>query len=78
MSKLSLNSNSTTDFDRLSNSSTSAESVAISLLRGFNENKLPAASEFEWLISEGEVPQKVKLIEKIFILIYAPLLNASM
>ncbi|XP_065203100.1 run domain Beclin-1-interacting and cysteine-rich domain-containing protein-like isoform X2 [Planococcus citri] len=39
--------------------SLSAENVAISLLRRFKDNQLPAASEIEWLVSEGDAPQKI-------------------
>ncbi|KAG0717952.1 Run domain Beclin-1-interacting and cysteine-rich domain-containing protein [Chionoecetes opilio] len=38
---------------------TSAEKVAISLLKNFNEQRLPKASELEWLVSEEEAPQKL-------------------
>lgn len=38
---------------------TSAENVAINLLKNFNEQRLPKASELEWLVSEEEAPQKV-------------------
>lgn len=38
---------------------TSAENVAINLLKRFNEQRLPKASELEWLVSEQDVPQKV-------------------
>ncbi|KAK7080388.1 hypothetical protein SK128_014848 [Halocaridina rubra] len=38
---------------------TSAESVAINLLKHFSEQKLPKASELDWLVSEQEVPQKL-------------------
>ncbi|XP_068218590.1 run domain Beclin-1-interacting and cysteine-rich domain-containing protein [Palaemon carinicauda] len=37
----------------------SAEGVAINLLKRFSEQKLPKASELDWLISEQEVPQKL-------------------
>lgn len=38
---------------------TSAENVAINLLKHFNEQRLPKASELEWLVSEQDVPQKL-------------------
>lgn len=38
---------------------TSAENVAINFLKNFNEQRLPKASELEWLVSEEEAPQKV-------------------
>lgn len=38
---------------------TSAENVALNLLKHFNEQRLPRASELEWLVSEQDVPQKV-------------------
>ncbi|KAK3852643.1 hypothetical protein Pcinc_040780 [Petrolisthes cinctipes] len=38
---------------------TSAENVAINLLKHFNEQRLPKASELEWLVSEKDVPQKL-------------------
>ncbi|KAI8503478.1 hypothetical protein Bbelb_184490 [Branchiostoma belcheri] len=37
--------------------STSAEAVAISLLKKFSHNQLPKASDLEWLVSEQDVPQ---------------------
>ncbi|MPC14171.1 Run domain Beclin-1-interacting and cysteine-rich domain-containing protein [Portunus trituberculatus] len=37
---------------------TSAEKVAINLLKNFNEQRLPKASELEWLVTEEEAPQK--------------------
>ncbi|XP_035675398.1 run domain Beclin-1-interacting and cysteine-rich domain-containing protein-like isoform X1 [Branchiostoma floridae] len=36
---------------------TSAEAVAISLLKKFSHNQLPKASDLEWLVSEQDVPQ---------------------
>lgn len=41
---------------------TSAENVAINLLKNFNEQRLPKASELEWLVSEEEAPQKVSTL----------------
>lgn len=41
---------------------TSAENVAINLLKNFNEQRLPKASELEWLVSEEEAPQKVCIL----------------
>lgn len=38
---------------------TAAENVAINLLKNFNEQRLPKASELEWLVSEEEAPQKL-------------------
>uniref|UniRef100_A0A0P4WUS2 Rubicon Homology domain-containing protein n=2 Tax=Scylla TaxID=6760 RepID=A0A0P4WUS2_SCYOL len=38
---------------------TSAEKVAINLLKNFNEQRLPKASELEWLVTEEEAPQKL-------------------
>ncbi|KAL1124264.1 hypothetical protein AAG570_002034 [Ranatra chinensis] len=37
----------------------SAESVAISLLRKFSDKRLPRASDIEWLVSEKEAPQQL-------------------
>lgn len=37
----------------------SAEGVAINLLKRFSEQKLPKASELDWLVSEQDVPQKL-------------------
>ncbi|XP_042890277.1 run domain Beclin-1-interacting and cysteine-rich domain-containing protein-like isoform X2 [Penaeus japonicus] len=36
-----------------------AENVALNLLKHFSEQKLPKASELEWLVSEQEAPQKL-------------------
>lgn len=41
---------------------TSAENVALNLLKHFNEQRLPRASELEWLVSEQDVPQKVSSV----------------
>ncbi|XP_045609721.1 run domain Beclin-1-interacting and cysteine-rich domain-containing protein [Procambarus clarkii] len=38
---------------------TSAENVALNLLKHFNEQRLPKACELEWLVSEQDVPQKL-------------------
>ena len=43
----------------------SAEGVAINLLKRFSEQKLPKASELDWLVSEQEVPQKVWFIANV-------------
>ncbi|XP_046401750.1 run domain Beclin-1-interacting and cysteine-rich domain-containing protein isoform X2 [Ischnura elegans] len=37
----------------------SAEGVALSLLRKFSEKQLPKASDLEWLVSERDVPQQL-------------------
>lgn len=37
----------------------SAEGVALSLLRRFSEKQLPRASELEWLVSERDAPQQL-------------------
>lgn len=37
-----------------------AENVALNLLKHFSDQKLPKASELEWLVSEQEAPQKVR------------------
>lgn len=39
--------------------STSAEAVAMGLLKQFEGMQLPAASELEWLVPEHDAPQKV-------------------
>ncbi|XP_055983114.1 run domain Beclin-1-interacting and cysteine-rich domain-containing protein isoform X3 [Sorex fumeus] len=39
--------------------STSAEAVAMGLLKQFEGMQLPAASELEWLVAEHEAPQKL-------------------
>ncbi|XP_074157600.1 run domain Beclin-1-interacting and cysteine-rich domain-containing protein isoform X1 [Sminthopsis crassicaudata] len=39
--------------------STSAEAVAMGLLKQFEGMQLPAASEFEWLVPEHDAPQKL-------------------
>lgn len=36
-----------------------AENVALNLLKHFSDQKLPKASELEWLVSEQEAPQKL-------------------
>lgn len=38
---------------------TSADSIAISLLKQFSEKHLPKASELIWLVSERDAPQQV-------------------
>ena len=40
--------------------STSAENVALSLLLHFNDKRMPKADEINWLVSEQDVPQKVR------------------
>ncbi|KAG8228089.1 hypothetical protein J437_LFUL000088, partial [Ladona fulva] len=39
----------------------SAEGVALSLLRRFSEKQLPRASDLEWLVSERDAPQQVTI-----------------
>ncbi|KAG7169257.1 run domain Beclin-1-interacting and cysteine-rich domain-containing protein-like [Homarus americanus] len=56
-----LRSRSTSNSGELSFKSdiTSAENVALNLLKHFNERRLPKACELEWLVSEQDVPQKL-------------------
>jgi len=42
-----------------SESSVSAEGVALSLISRFSEKQLPRASELEWLVSEKDAPQRL-------------------
>ena len=39
----------------------SAESVAISLIKKFSEKHLPKASDLDWLVSEQDAPQAVSI-----------------
>lgn len=43
----------------MSESSVSAEGVALSLISRFNEKQLPRASELQWLVSEKDAPQRL-------------------
>ncbi|CAL1678762.1 unnamed protein product [Lasius platythorax] len=43
----------------VSESSVSAEGVALSLISRFNEKQLPRASELQWLVSEKDAPQRL-------------------
>lgn len=43
----------------LSESSVSAEGVALSLISRFSERQLPRASELQWLVSEKDAPQRL-------------------
>lgn len=43
----------------LSESSVSAEGVALSLISRFSEKQLPRASELQWLVSEKDAPQRL-------------------
>lgn len=43
----------------LSESSMSAEGVALSLISRFSEKQLPRASELQWLVSEKDAPQRL-------------------
>ena len=51
----SITSSGTTNASTL----TSAESIALSLLRQFPHKALPAASELDWLVSEKDAPQQL-------------------
>lgn len=59
VSKSSIYSENLRQLEDQADLSISAESVAISLLRRFKDNQLPAASEIEWLVSERDAPQQV-------------------
>ncbi|XP_043511736.1 run domain Beclin-1-interacting and cysteine-rich domain-containing protein isoform X2 [Frieseomelitta varia] len=48
----------------LTESSMSAEGVALSLLSKFSEKQLPRASELQWLVSEKDVPQRLLPLPK--------------
>ncbi|XP_012339895.1 run domain Beclin-1-interacting and cysteine-rich domain-containing protein isoform X2 [Apis florea] len=48
----------------LTESSMSAEGVALSLLSKFSEKQLPRASELQWLVSEIDVPQRLLPLPK--------------
>ncbi|KAK8749524.1 hypothetical protein OTU49_015407 [Cherax quadricarinatus] len=52
-------SNSESGLSSFKSDLTSAENVALNLLKHFNEQRLPKASELEWLVSEQDVPQKL-------------------
>ena len=39
----------------------SAESVALSLIKQFSEKQLPKASDLQWLVSEQDAPQAVRI-----------------
>lgn len=43
----------------MSESSVSAEGVALSLISRFSEKQLPRASELQWLVSEKDAPQRL-------------------
>ena len=43
---------------------TSADVVALSLLRRFPQKHLPAASELDWLVSEQDAPQQLLPLPK--------------
>lgn len=45
-------------------STASAENVALSLLRQFKEKQLPRASDLEWLVSEEDAPQELLPLPK--------------
>lgn len=47
-----------------SESSVSAEGVALSLISRFSEKQLPRASELEWLVSEKDAPQRLLPLPK--------------
>ncbi|KAL6254653.1 hypothetical protein P5V15_013959 [Pogonomyrmex californicus] len=44
---------------KISESSMSAEGVALSLISRFSEKQLPRASELQWLVSEKDAPQRL-------------------
>lgn len=44
-----------------SDSTMSAEGVALSLISKFSDKQLPKASELEWLVSEQDAPQQVSI-----------------
>ncbi|XP_076647776.1 run domain Beclin-1-interacting and cysteine-rich domain-containing protein rubicon isoform X4 [Halictus rubicundus] len=48
----------------LTESSMSAEGVALSLISKFSEKQLPRASELQWLVSEEEAPQRLLPLPK--------------
>ncbi|KAJ8684242.1 hypothetical protein QAD02_020034 [Eretmocerus hayati] len=48
----------------LSDSITSAEGVALSLISRFSEKHLPRASELKWLVSEQDAPQRLLPLPK--------------
>lgn len=48
----------------LTDSSMSAEGVALSLLSRFSEKQLPRASELQWLVSEKDAPQRLLPLPK--------------
>ncbi|XP_076242602.1 run domain Beclin-1-interacting and cysteine-rich domain-containing protein rubicon isoform X2 [Calliopsis andreniformis] len=48
----------------LTESSMSAEGVALSLISRFSEKHLPRASELQWLVSEKEAPQRLLPLPK--------------
>ncbi|XP_054982238.1 run domain Beclin-1-interacting and cysteine-rich domain-containing protein isoform X3 [Sorex araneus] len=50
---------SSQSFSHCFSHSTSAEAVAMGLLKQFEGMQLPAASELEWLVAEHEAPQKL-------------------
>ncbi|XP_066589438.1 run domain Beclin-1-interacting and cysteine-rich domain-containing protein isoform X2 [Prorops nasuta] len=48
----------------LTDTITSAEGVALSLISKFNEDQLPRASELQWLVSEKDAPQQLLPLPK--------------
>lgn len=48
----------------VSESSVSAEGVALSLISRFSEKQLPRASELQWLVSEKDAPQRLLPLPK--------------
>jgi len=48
----------------MSESSVSAEGVALSLISRFSEKQLPRASELQWLVSEKDAPQRLLPLPK--------------
>ena len=52
-------------------SQTSADSIAISLLKQFSEKQLPKASELLWLVSERDAPQQVASHHHLHLFLYS-------
>lgn len=48
-----------------SDSTMSAEGVALSLISKFSDKQLPKASELEWLVSEQDAPQQVSELKNL-------------